>query len=73
MPIISASSIMVTVLMGKLKTSPKQAHFIFRLFKTACNTPIMLTVITVKVKISCNLFKKFMVSSFKIQAGYPAI
>ena len=48
-PIISASSIMVIVLMGKLKTSPRQAHFIFCLFSTLCNTPIILIVITAKV------------------------
>jgi cation transporter-like permease len=37
------------VLMGKLSTSPKQAHLIFFLFSTLCSTPMMLTVITTKV------------------------
>ena len=37
--------------MGKLKTSPRQAHFIFCLLKTASSTPIMLTVITTKVTV----------------------
>ena len=49
MAIIKASSIMVTVLIGKLKTAPRQAHWIFRLFRTDCKTPIILTVITTKV------------------------
>ena len=49
--IIKASSIMVMVLMGKLNTSPKQAHLILRLFNTLCNTPIMLTVITTRVTV----------------------
>ena len=44
MPIISASSIMVMVLMGKLNTAPRQAHFIFRLLKTLSKTPIMINV-----------------------------
>ena len=37
--------------MGKLNTAPRQAHFIFRLFKTLCKTPMMLTVITTKVTV----------------------
>ena len=49
MPIISASSIMVMVLIGKLNTSPKHAHFIFCLFNTLCKTPTMLTDITMQV------------------------
>ena len=49
MPIINASSIMVTVLMGKLKTAPRQAHFLFLLLSMLCNTPIMLTDITISV------------------------
>ena len=49
MPIISASSIMVMVLMGKLNTSPRQAHLILRLLSTLCNTPVMLNVITTRV------------------------
>lgn len=60
--IIKRSSIMVTVLMGKLNTAPKQAHFILRLFATLCSTPIMLTVITIKVivfvKMGLNLVRK---------------
>ena len=42
---------MVMVLMGKLNTAPRQAHFIFRLLKTLCKTPILLTVITAKVTV----------------------
>ncbi len=34
MPIIKASSIIVIVLIGKLKTAPRQAHFIFLLLST---------------------------------------
>jgi hypothetical protein len=37
---------MVTVLIGRLKTAPKQAHLICFLFKTDCNTPIILIDIT---------------------------
>ena len=37
--------------MGKLNTSPKQAHLILRLFITLCKTPMMLTVITTKVTV----------------------
>ena len=40
---------MVTVLIGKLKTAPRQAHLIFLLFKTLWSTPIMLMLITTKV------------------------
>ncbi len=47
--IIKASSIMVTVLMGKLKTAPKQAHCIFLLLSTDCKTPTILIVITTEV------------------------
>ena len=61
MPIINASSIMVTVLMGKLNTSPRQAHFIFCLFSTLCKTPMMLTDISTKAAIlvaNGNTFKR---------------
>ena len=51
MAIIKASSITVIVVMGKLKTSPRQAHLIFLLFNTLCNTPIILTLITIKVTV----------------------
>ena len=37
--------------MGKLNTAPRQAHFIFRLLKTLCKTPIMITFITAKVNV----------------------
>lgn len=47
--IIKASSIMVTVLIGKLNTEPKQAHWIFFLFNTLCKTPMMLIDITISV------------------------
>ena len=47
--IIKASSIMVTVLIGKLKTAPKQAHCIFFLLRTLCKTPTMLMLITMNV------------------------
>lgn len=49
MMIISPSSMMVMVLMGRLKTVPKQAHCIFFLFITDCNTPIRLTDMTIAV------------------------
>jgi len=39
---IDKSSIIVTVLIGKLKTSPKQAHLIFFLSKLLFMTPILL-------------------------------
>ena len=42
MPTIERSSIMVTVLMGRLKTSPKQAHLIFFLSMLLFITPILL-------------------------------
>lgn len=41
--IISASLMRVMVLNGRLNTAPNQAHWIFRLFKTDCSTPTMLT------------------------------
>ena len=46
--IISASSMTVIVLMGRLKTSPRQAQRILRLFRTLCSTParLMLVLIT---------------------------
>lgn len=47
--IIKESSIMVTVLIGKLNTAPKQAHRIFFLFNTLCKTPMMLMLITTSV------------------------
>lgn len=47
--IINPSSIIVIVLIGRLKISPRQAHLIFRLLKTDCKTPIILTNITIKV------------------------
>ena len=37
------SSTMVTVLMGKLNTSPRQAHLIFFLSRLLFITPILLT------------------------------
>ncbi len=49
MLIINPSSIMVMVLMGKLKTAPRQAHFIFLLLNTLCNTPMILMPITASV------------------------
>jgi hypothetical protein len=49
MTIINASSIIVIVLIGRLKTAPKQAHRIFLLLKTDCKTPMILKLITVKV------------------------
>ena len=52
--IIKPSSIMVTVLMGRLNTAPRQAHFIFRLFSTLCSTPIILMVISRNVKALVN-------------------
>ncbi len=39
------------VLIGKLNTSPKQAHFIFLLFKTLWSTLIILIAITAKVTV----------------------
>ena len=51
MPIIKASSITVIVVMGKLKTSPRHAHLIFLLLNTVCNTPTILTLITIKVTV----------------------
>ena len=47
--IIKASSITVTVVMGKLNTSPRQAHLIFLFFNTLCKTPTILKLITIKV------------------------
>jgi hypothetical protein len=47
MSIINPSSMIVTVLMGKLKTDPRQAHWIFCLLSTVCNTPIMLIDMTI--------------------------
>lgn len=47
--IIKPSSMIVTVLIGKLKTAPKHAHWIFFLFSTVCNTPIILADITTTV------------------------
>ena len=55
MAIIKASSIIVTVLIGKLKTAPKQAHCMVFLFITLCKTPIMLMpiiIITVRFVIN---------------------
>lgn len=49
MPIIKAFSMMVILLMGRLKTVPKQAHCIFRFSNTDCKTPIILILITNKV------------------------
>ena len=40
---------MVTVLMGKSKIAPKQAHCISYLFDTLCKTPIMLIAISVTI------------------------
>ena len=40
---------MVTVLMGKSKIAPKQAHCISYLFDTLCKTPIMLIAIGVTI------------------------
>ena len=48
--IINASSIIVTVLIGKLKTAPKQAHCIFLLSNTDCKTPIILILMTTNVQ-----------------------
>ena len=35
--------------MGKINTSPRQAHLIFLLFNTLCKTPTILTLISIKV------------------------
>jgi hypothetical protein len=42
---------MVTVLIGKLKTSPEQVHIILCLLNTPGNTPTILTVITTRVTV----------------------
>ena len=47
--IINKSSMIVMVLIGKLNTAPKQAHLIFLLLSTLCNTPMMLMLITINV------------------------
>jgi len=39
------------VLLGRLNTSPRQAHLIVRFLKTLCKTPMILTVITTKVTV----------------------
>ena len=49
--IIDKSSTIVTVDIGKLKPTPKQAHRIFLLFKTLCKTPMILKLITTTVVI----------------------
>lgn len=59
MIIISASSMIVTVLIGKLNTAPRQAHCIFCLFKTLCKTPMRLTDITMAVNAFVNTGWKF--------------
>ncbi len=43
------SSVMVMVLMGRLKTAPRQAQRIFCRVATACSTPMRLTPMTTKV------------------------
>ncbi len=40
---------MVIVLIGRLNTTARQAHFIFLLFKTLCKTPMRLMLITTNV------------------------
>jgi hypothetical protein len=56
--IINPSSIIVIVSIGRLKMASKWADYIFFLFTTACKTPIMLIVITIKaIKVATNGLK----------------
>ena len=48
-PTINKSSIIVTVLIGRLKTVPKQAHLISDLFSTDRITPMLLKPIIIIV------------------------
>lgn len=71
-PTIDRSSTIVTVDMGKLKTSPKHAHFIFRLSRLLFTTPMLLTpnimIVMMFVKRGAILMISFFTSSLLLSS-----